>query len=173
MGKLRAEQPEHRAAIDELLADVEAALTGPAFWAPFVNRCHAAGIARVSEWLNAAGKIVEEQFKRRGPRSARPADMPLSTSPLDAFTNPIRAAIGPRAYGLKNRQRTNRMLTLTQLHANARTMSTPTSGTSVSASRPTRAGRASPVGLSSTAPRGIAPKDPTHRGVHSRIRMHL
>lgn len=46
--------------------------------------------------------------------------MPLSTSPLDAFINPIRASIGPRAYGLKNRERTNRMLTLMQLHANGR-----------------------------------------------------
>ena len=44
--------------------------------------------------------------------------MPLSTSPLDAFTNPIRAAIGRRAYGLKNRERTNRLLMLMQLHAN-------------------------------------------------------
>ena len=44
--------------------------------------------------------------------------MPLSTSPLDAFINPIRAAIGPRAYGLKNRERTNRLLMLMQLHAN-------------------------------------------------------
>lgn len=44
--------------------------------------------------------------------------MPLSTSPLDAFSNPIRAAIQPRAYGLKNRERTNRLLMLMQLHAN-------------------------------------------------------
>jgi hypothetical protein len=44
--------------------------------------------------------------------------MPLSTSPLDGFINPIRAAIGPRAYGLKNRERTNRLLMLMQLHAN-------------------------------------------------------
>ena len=44
--------------------------------------------------------------------------MPLSTSPLDAFVNPIRASIQPRAYALKNRQRTNRMLTLMRLHAN-------------------------------------------------------
>jgi hypothetical protein len=46
MGKLRTEQPEHREAIDELLADVEAAFTGPSFWAPFTDRCHAAGIPR-------------------------------------------------------------------------------------------------------------------------------
>ncbi len=118
MGKLRSEEPQHREAIDELLPDVEAAFTGPSFWAPFIERCHAAGIARLSEWLNTTGQIVEDQFNRRGPRASRPADMPLSTSPLDAFTNPIRAAIGPRAHGLKNRERTNRMLTLMQLHAN-------------------------------------------------------
>ncbi|MCA1698717.1 MAG: transposase [Actinobacteria bacterium] len=118
MGKLRTEQPEHREAIDELLGDTEAAFTGPSFWAPFTERCHAAGIPRVSEWLNTTGQIVADQFKRRGPRANRPADTPLSTSPLDGFINPIRAAIGPRAYGLKNRQRTNRMLMLMQLHAN-------------------------------------------------------
>jgi hypothetical protein len=72
----------------------------------------------VSEWLNTTGQIVADQFKRRGPRASRPADTPLSTSPLDGFTNPIRAAIGPRSYGLKNRERTNRMLMLMQLHAN-------------------------------------------------------
>lgn len=118
MAKIRAEQPRHRETIDELLPDVEAAFTGPSFWAPFTERCHAAGIASLSEWLNDTGRIVEDQFGRRGPRSRRPADMPLSTSPLDAFTNPIRAAIKSRAYGLKNRERTNRMLMLMQLHAN-------------------------------------------------------
>ena len=118
MAKIRAEEPQHRKAIDELLPQVEAAFTGPSFWAPFVERAHAAGIPRVSEWLTTTGRIVEQQFARRGPRSSRPADMPLSTSPLDAFINPIRASIQPRAYGLKNRQRTNRMLALMQLHAN-------------------------------------------------------
>jgi hypothetical protein len=44
--------------------------------------------------------------------------MPPATSPLDGFINPIRAAIGPRAYGLKNREPTNRLLMLMQLHAN-------------------------------------------------------
>jgi len=37
---------------------------------------------------------------------------------LDGFINSIRAAVGPRAYGLKNRERTNRMLILMYLHAN-------------------------------------------------------
>ena len=118
MHKVRTEQPEYREAIDELLPDVEAAFAGPSFWTPFVERCHAAALPRVSEWLNTTGQIVADQFQRRGPRASRPADMPLSTSPLDAFTNPVRAAIGPRAYGLKNRERTNRMLMLMQLHAN-------------------------------------------------------
>ena len=68
--------------------------------------------------LNTTGRIVEDQFSRRGPRSARPADTPLSTSPLDAFINPIRTSIQPRDYGLKNRQRTNRLLAHMQLHAN-------------------------------------------------------
>lgn len=118
MENVRKEQPEHQEAIDELLPDTEAAFTGPSFWAPFVERCHLAGIPRVNEWLSSTGQIVEDQFRRRGPRANRPADRPLSTSPLDGFTNPIRAAIRPRAYGLKNRERTNRMLMLMQLHAN-------------------------------------------------------
>ncbi len=118
MGKIRGEEPQHREAIDELLADVEAAFAGPSFWAPFVERAHAVGIPRLNEWLSTTGRIVETQFARRGPRSSRPADTPLTTSPLDAFINPIGAAIQPRAYGLKNRERTNRMLMLMQLRAN-------------------------------------------------------
>jgi hypothetical protein len=118
MGKIRTEQPHYQEAIDGLLADVEAAFTGSSFWAPYVERAHEAGIPRLSEWLNSTGQIVEDQFKRRGPRASRPAGMPLTTSPLDGFINPIRASIGPRAYGLKNRERTNRMLMLMQLHAN-------------------------------------------------------
>ena len=117
MGKIAGEDG-HQAVIAELLPDVEAAFAGPSFWAPFAERAHAADIPRLSDRLNTTGRIVEDQFARRGPRSTRPADMPLSTSPLDGFINPIRAAIQPRAYGLKNRERTNRMLMLMQLHAN-------------------------------------------------------
>jgi hypothetical protein len=117
MGNIRTREPEHREAIDKLLSDVEAAFTGPSFWAAFVERCHAAGVPRVSEWLNTTGQIVAEQFRRTRGRWQRPHDMPLTTSPLDGFINPIRASIKPRAYGLKNRERTNRMLMLMQLHA--------------------------------------------------------
>lgn len=117
MGKIRTDDG-YRDAIDGLLPQVEAAFAGPSFWAPFLERAHAAGIPRLSEWLNTTGQIVEEQFARRGSRATRPADTPLSTSPMDAFINPIRASIQPRAYGLKNRERTNRLLMLMQLHAN-------------------------------------------------------
>jgi hypothetical protein len=115
MKKLRA---QHEADIDLLLPQVEAAFTGAAFWGPFVERAHAAGITRLSDWLNSTGRIVEDQFRRRGLRSTRPAYTPLSTSPMDAFIHPVRDSIRPRAYGLKNRERTNRMLMLMQLHAN-------------------------------------------------------
>ena len=118
MASIRNQEPQHEEAIDELQPQVEAAFTGTSFWAPFCERAHAAGIERLSAWLCTTGRIVEDQFRRRVPRPARPTDMPLTTSPLDAFITPIRASIQPRAYGLKNRERTNRMLMLMQLHAN-------------------------------------------------------
>lgn len=117
MGKIRGED-DQREAIEALLPVVPTAFAGPASWTPFVDRAHAAGIPRLSEWLNTTGRIVEDQFRRRGARGTRPAGMPLSTSPMDGLINPIRAAIAPRAYGLKNRERTNRMLMLMHLHAN-------------------------------------------------------
>ena len=117
MGKIRGEG-DQREAIDALLPEVPTAFAGRAAWTPFVERAHAAGIPRLSEWLNTTGRIVEDQFRRRGARDTRPPGMPLSTSPMDGLINPIRAAIAPRAYGLKNRERTNRMLMLMQLHAN-------------------------------------------------------
>ena len=117
MAKLRTES-QQRASIDALLPRVEAAFTGPAFWKPFVRDAHAAEIPRLSSWLEGAGRVVEDQFQRRGLRNLRPADMPLSTSPMDGLIEPIRAALHPRRYGLKNRERTNRLLLLMQLHAN-------------------------------------------------------
>ena len=117
MAKIRQE-PEDRAAIDALLPRVEAGFTGPSFWKPFVRDALAAEIPRLSEWLEGTGRVVEDQFRRRGLRSQRPADMPLSTSPMDGLIEPIRAALHPRRYGLKNRERTNRLLLLMQLHVN-------------------------------------------------------
>ena len=117
MAKIRKE-PEHREAIDALLPRVEAAFVGAAFWEPFVRDAHAADIPRLSGWLDGNGRIVAEQFRRRGLRSSRSAEMPLSTSPMDGLLASVRASLHPRRYALKNRERSNRLLMLMQLHAN-------------------------------------------------------
>lgn len=44
--------------------------------------------------------------------------MPLTTSALEQLTRPIYAALYPRRYALKNRERLNRLLMLMQLHIN-------------------------------------------------------
>ena len=44
--------------------------------------------------------------------------MPLTTSALEQLTRPIYAALYPRRYALKNRERLNRLLMLIQLHVN-------------------------------------------------------
>jgi len=120
MDKIHRSEPEHRAAIDALRPRVEAAFTGPSFWRPFVRDAHAADIPRLSSWLESTGRVVEDQFARRGLSSLRAIDTPLSTSPMDGLTRPIRDALHPRRYGLKNQERTNRLLGLMQLHANRR-----------------------------------------------------
>ena len=61
--------------------------------------------------------MIEDQFRRRGPRHLRFADAPLSTSPLDGLIEPIRGPLHPRRYGLENRERSNWLLLLMQLHA--------------------------------------------------------
>ncbi|MCA1680753.1 MAG: transposase [Actinobacteria bacterium] len=117
MAKIR-QSDEHRIAIDALLPRTEAAFAGPSFWQPFVRDARAADIPRLSNWLDGAGRVVEDQFRRRGLRHLRSADTPLSTSPMDGLIEPVRAALHPRRYALKNRRRTNRLLLLMQLHAN-------------------------------------------------------
>ena len=44
--------------------------------------------------------------------------MPLPTSPMDGLIGPTRDSLHARRYGLKTRERTNRLLMLMQLHAN-------------------------------------------------------
>lgn len=44
--------------------------------------------------------------------------MPLTTAALEQLTRPIAAALYPRRYALKNRERLNRLLMLMQLHIN-------------------------------------------------------
>lgn len=116
MAKIRLSD-EHRAAIDALLPRVEAAFTGPSFWKPFVRDAHAVDIPRLSSWLEGAGRVLEDQFGRRGLRDLRPVDMPLTTLPMDGLIGPIRDALHSRRYGLKNRERTNRLLLFMQLQA--------------------------------------------------------
>jgi hypothetical protein len=116
--KLCGDEPDHRTDFELLRARLDAAFTGPSFWRPFTADAHAVGSRRLSDWLATTGQVLEAQFARRGLSTNRSADTPLSTSPMDAFVTPIRDAIRPRAYALKNRERTNRMLMLMQLHAN-------------------------------------------------------
>jgi hypothetical protein len=118
MDKIARTEPQHREIIEALRPRVAIAFTGGSFWKPFARDAHATQIARLSSWIESTGRIVEDQFARRGLRSSRPADMPLSTSPMDGLIHPIRDALHPRRYGLKNRERTNRLLMLMQLHAN-------------------------------------------------------
>ncbi len=40
MENIRKDEPEHREALDKLLAQFQAAFTGPSFWTPFAERCH-------------------------------------------------------------------------------------------------------------------------------------
>jgi hypothetical protein len=61
---------------------------------------------------------METQFARRLPPSRRPGDMPLTTAALEQLTRPLSAALYPRRYALKNRERLNRLLMLMQLHLN-------------------------------------------------------
>jgi hypothetical protein len=104
--------------LDELRAAAEGALTGPSFWRPFVRAARAVENEILDRWIVVNGPTIEAQFVRRPPPSRRPADMPLTTSALEQITRPIVTALYPRRYGLKNRERLNRLLMLLQLHVN-------------------------------------------------------
>lgn len=104
--------------LEELRARAEGALTGPSFWRPFVHTAKAAGIESLDRWVAVNEPIIERQFARRGRASERPADMPLTTAALEQLARPITAALYPRRYGLKNRERLNRLLMLLQLRVN-------------------------------------------------------
>jgi hypothetical protein len=105
----------HATSVSVLLPRVEAAFAGLSFWQPFVRDCRASAIPALDDWLDKMDPVIQEQFRRRGRR--RP-DMPRSTGGLETLTRPIRDALHPRRYALKNRQRTNHLLMLMQLHAN-------------------------------------------------------
>jgi hypothetical protein len=104
--------------LEELRARAEGALTGPSFWRPFVRAARSAENESLDRWIAVNGPTIEAQFSRRPAPSKRPADMPLTTSALEQIVRPIVTALYPRRYGLKNRERLNRLLLLLQLHVN-------------------------------------------------------
>jgi hypothetical protein len=104
--------------LEELRERAEAALTGPSFWRAFVGAAKIAENESLDRWIAVNDPIIERQFARRGRSSERPADMPLTTAALEQLARPITAALHPRRYALKNRERLNRLLMLLQLHVN-------------------------------------------------------
>lgn len=104
--------------LEELRTRAEGALTGPSFWRPFVHAAKIAENESLDRWVAVNGPIIERQFALRGRSSERPADMPLTTAALEQIARPITAALYPRRYALKNRERLNRLLMLLQLRVN-------------------------------------------------------
>lgn len=102
----------------DLQVRAEGALVGPSFWRQFVRVARVAENESLNRWIAVNGPVIETQFARREPASRRPADMPLTAAALEQITRPIVAAIHPRRYALKNRERLNRLLMLLQLHVN-------------------------------------------------------
>jgi hypothetical protein len=96
------------AELTDLQNHAEGALAGPNFWRPFVRRARLAENDSLDRWIAVNGPTIEAQFARRPPPSKRPAEMPLTTAALEQLTRPIAAALHPRRYALKNRERLNR-----------------------------------------------------------------
>jgi len=111
----KAPEPQQ---LEELHERAEGALAGPSFWGAFTEAAKDAGNESLDRWIAVNGPTIETQFARRPPPSKRPPEMPLTTSALEQLTRPIAAALHPRRYALKNRERLNRLLMLMQLHIN-------------------------------------------------------
>jgi hypothetical protein len=104
--------------LEDLRDRAEGALAGPSFWGAFVGAARLAENESLDRWIAVNGPTIESQFARRPPPSRRPVDMPLTTAALEQLTRPIAAALYPRRYALKNRERLNRLLMLMQIHLN-------------------------------------------------------
>jgi hypothetical protein len=96
----------------------ESALAGPSSWHRFVRAARATENESLHRWIAVNQGTIETQFARRALSPHRAPDMPLTTAALDQITRPIVAALYPRRYALRNRERLNRLLTLLQLHVN-------------------------------------------------------
>src|SRR5660398_180390 len=96
----------------------ERALVGPSSWHRFVRAAKAAENESLDRWIAVNQGTIETQFARRALTPHPALDMPLTAAALDQITRPISAALYPRRYALKNRERLNRLLMLLQLHIN-------------------------------------------------------
>jgi hypothetical protein len=106
------------ATAEQLLPRTEAAFAGQHFWARFDVEARQLDDGRMNAWLDRWSPIIASQLKRRPRASAGAADQPRSTGGLETFIKPIEAALYRRRYGMKNRERLNRLLLLLQLEAN-------------------------------------------------------
>lgn len=86
--------------------------------AAFVRAAQVAENESLERWIAVNVGTIETQFARRTLTPHRAPDMPLTTAALEQITRPIAAALYPRRYALKNRERLNRLLMLLQLHVN-------------------------------------------------------
>ena len=103
------------ATADQLLPRTEAAFAGRHFWARFDVEARQLDDDRMNAWLDRWSPIIASQLARR---PGRASDQPRSTGGLETFIKPIEAALYRRRYGMKNRERLNRLLLLLQLQAN-------------------------------------------------------
>ncbi|MDQ2761500.1 MAG: hypothetical protein M3Y17_14040, partial [Actinomycetota bacterium] len=103
---------------EQLLPRTESAFIGPRFWEIFDRDARRLENQRVNAWLDRWSPIIASQFPRRRPPASISGDQPRSTGGLETFIEPIEAALYRRRYGLKNRERLNRLLLLFQLEAN-------------------------------------------------------
>jgi len=103
---------------EQLLPRTVAAFAGRHFWAAFDADARRLGDARLNAWLERWSPIIASQLSRRPRGKPDASDQPRSTGGLETFVKPIEAALYRRRYGMKNRERLNRLLLLLQLEAN-------------------------------------------------------
>lgn len=115
--QMRAAPKRKRRRMQSLQERVAPAFYTPKDWQFFESEARSLGNAAINDWMDKRSPIVLSQFSRYGSLTL-PVGMPRTTSALEALTRPIRDALHPRRYGIKNRERTNRLLMLMQLNAN-------------------------------------------------------
>ena len=99
-------------------ASLEGAFSGPHVWEAFKQRLATEGVKEANAWVERWDPIVSWQLQRRPLVSRRGADYPLTTGGLEAKLEFVKAAIGWRRYGFKNRARLDRLLMLIELQQN-------------------------------------------------------